>query len=118
VTRGAGAVPDAGEDAAAHWVEQARTVLRRCPDLGPVLHAWQATERQPGARPEGVVDPLTEREQAILRLLPGPMSQRELATSLFVTSNTLKTHLRAIYRKLGAESRGEAVARARALGLI
>ena len=46
------------------------------------------------------------------------MSQRELATSLFVTANTLKTHLRAIYRKLGAESRGDAVARARSLGLI
>ncbi len=121
VTRGAGAAPDAGEDAAAHWVEQARTVLRHCPDLGPVLHAWQATEqrpRHPALGREGVVDPLTEREQAILRLLPGPMSQRELATSLFVTANTLKTHLRAIYRKLGAESRGDAVARARSLGLI
>ena len=46
------------------------------------------------------------------------MSQRELATSLFVTPNTLKTHLRGIYRKLGADSRSEAVARAQALGLV
>ena len=37
-------------------------------------------------------------------LLPGPLSQRELAQSLFVTPNTLKTHLRANYRKLGADS--------------
>jgi LuxR family maltose regulon positive regulatory protein len=46
------------------------------------------------------------------------MSQRQLASTLFVTPNTLKTHLRAIYRKLGAESRGEAVIRAREQGLL
>ena len=43
---------------------------------------------------------------------------RELASDLFITPNTLKTHLRAIYRKLGAESREEAVIRAREHGLI
>ena len=64
------------------------------------------------------MEPLTEREYAIVRLLPGPMSQRQLASTLFVTPNTLKTHLRAIYRKLGAESRGEAVIRAREQGLL
>jgi LuxR family maltose regulon positive regulatory protein len=116
VARGAG-----DETAPGQWLAEARTVLRQCADPGPVLLAWQAAEQR-GHRPaepsRGIVDPLTEREQAILRLLPGPMSQRELATSLFVTANTLKTHLRAIYRKLGAESRGDAVARARSLGLI
>ena len=52
---------------------------------------------------------------------PGPlvtMWLAELAADLFVTLNTLKTHLRAIYRKLGAESREEAVIRAREGGLI
>ena len=49
----------------------------------------------------------------ILRMLPAPASLRELAADLFVTPNTLKTHLRAIYRELGAESREEAVIRAR-----
>jgi LuxR family transcriptional regulator, maltose regulon positive regulatory protein len=49
---------------------------------------------------------------------PAPASLRELAADLFVTPNTLKTHLRAIYRKLGAESREEAVIRAREGGLI
>ena len=47
-----------------------------------------------------------------------PTPQRELASALFVTPNTLRTHLRAIYRKLGAESRDDAVIRARERGLI
>ena len=53
-----------------------------------------------------------------MRLLPAPASLRELAAELFVTPNTLKTHLRAIYRKLGAESREEAVISARERGLL
>jgi LuxR family maltose regulon positive regulatory protein len=61
---------------------------------------------------------LTERELAVLALLPTPLSQRELAGSLFVSQNTLKTHLRAVYRKLGVDSRDEAVLRARSLGLL
>jgi LuxR family maltose regulon positive regulatory protein len=61
---------------------------------------------------------LTEREMAILALLPTTGSQRELARSLYVSPNTVKTHLRAIYRKLGAESRDEAVLRGRSFGLL
>ena len=53
-----------------------------------------------------------------MRLLPAPTPQRELASALFVTPNTLRTHLRAIYRKLGAESRDDAVIRARERGLL
>ena len=51
-------------------------------------------------------------------MLPGPMTQRELAQSLFVTPNTLKTHLRAIYRKLDTVSRAQALLRAHDLGLL
>ena len=64
-----------------------------------------------GTRPP--FEPLTYRELAILRMLPAPGSLRELAADLFVTPNTLKTHLRAIYHKLGAESRETTVIRAR-----
>lgn len=100
---------------------EARAMLAQCPDAGPVVLAWLGTEQRartptpPGA---GAAEALTERELAILRLLPEPMTQRDLARSLFVTPNTLKTHLRAIYRKLGADSRESAVARGRALGLL
>jgi LuxR family transcriptional regulator, maltose regulon positive regulatory protein len=100
---------------------EARGMLRQCADPGPLVTAWLAEEQRAEAartRREGQFEPLTDRELAILRTLPAPGSLRELAADLFVTPNTLKTHLRAIYRKLGAESREEAVIRAREGGLI
>ena len=123
-TRVLGDVPAAdrasGSDPGA-LVAEARGVLRHCPDPGPVVTTWLADEQRAEAaltRQETMTEPLTERELTILRLLPAPTPQRELASALFVTPNTLKTHLRAIYRKLGAESRGDAVIRARERGLI
>jgi LuxR family maltose regulon positive regulatory protein len=102
-------------------VREARGIVRHCPDPGPVIAAWLAREQRAETvrtRQEGLIEPLTDRELTILRLLPTPAPQRELASALFVAPTTLKTHLRAIYRKLGAESRGEAVIRARERGLI
>jgi LuxR family maltose regulon positive regulatory protein len=100
---------------------EARGILRHCADPGPLVSTWLAAEQRAAAartRQEGLIEPLTDRELAILRLLPAPSSLRQLAAELFVTPNTLKTHLRAVYRKLGAESREEAVIRARERGLI
>lgn len=102
-------------------VAEARGILRHCADPGPLVSTWLAEEqRAEAARARGQVlhEPLTDRELTIVRLLPAPASLRELSAELFVTPNTLKTHLRAIYRKLGAESRAEAVIRAREGGLI
>jgi LuxR family transcriptional regulator, maltose regulon positive regulatory protein len=59
---------------------------------------------------------LSQREVEILRRLPSPVSNDEVAQQLFISVNTLKTHLRAIYRKLGVHSRREAVRRAEELG--
>lgn len=61
---------------------------------------------------------LTERELDVLRLLPSRLSQREIAAELYVSFNTIRTHTRVIFRKLGVASRAEAVARARELGLL
>ena len=103
-------------------LSEARGIVRQCPDAGPMIAAWMDAEQRRTSAPTGaahaIIESLTERELDILRLLPRQMSQRELADSLFVTPNTLKTHLRAIYRKLGAASRGDAVVRARSQGLI
>ena len=102
-------------------VGEARGILRHCADPGPLVTTWLTGEQRAAAartRQEGLIEPLTDRELTILRLLPAPSSLRQLASELFVTPNTLKTHLRAIYRKLGAESREEAVIRARERGLI
>lgn len=62
--------------------------------------------------------PLTKRERVVLRLLPGRLSRTQIARELFLSANTVKTHTRVIYRKLGVSSRQEAVRRARELGLL
>jgi len=62
--------------------------------------------------------PLSERQQAILGYLPTMMSNQEIAEELSISVNTVKTHLKAIYRKLDAPGRREAVLRARDLGLM
>jgi LuxR family maltose regulon positive regulatory protein len=65
----------------------------------------------------GLVEELTERELAVLRYLPSRLSQREIASELYVSLNTVKTHCKAIYRKLGVDGRKAAVHAARQLGL-
>ena len=61
---------------------------------------------------------LTERERAVLHYLPTPLTASEIAAGLFVSVNTVETHQRAIYRKLGVSSRRAAVDRARATRLL
>jgi LuxR family maltose regulon positive regulatory protein len=70
------------------------------------------------AVPQLLADGLTERELAILRYLPTIMSNREIARQLYVSVNTVKTHLKQIYRKLGVASRRDAIDRARELHLL
>jgi LuxR family maltose regulon positive regulatory protein len=60
---------------------------------------------------------LSERELEVVRYLPSPMSNAEIAAMLYVSLNTLKTHLRAIYHKLGVQDRRHAIRRAQELGL-
>jgi len=67
---------------------------------------------------EKVVEQPTFAELSVLRLLATDLSQRELANELFLSMNTVKTHTRSIYGKLGVNSREAAVRRANALGLI
>ncbi len=63
-------------------------------------------------------EPLTEREQRILRYLPTMLSNAEIGAEVFVSLNTVKTHLRSIYRKLDANGRADAVDKGRQLGLL
>jgi len=64
------------------------------------------------------VDPLSDRELTVLRRLAGPQDAREIADSLYLSVNTVRSHVKAIYRKLGVGSRADAVSRAKALGLL
>jgi LuxR family maltose regulon positive regulatory protein len=65
--------------------------------------------------PTNLIAPLTDRELDVLRFLPSRLTIREIAAELYVSVNTLKFHLRMIYRKLGVGSRAEAAAYARRL---
>ena len=72
----------------------------------------------PDVNPRELPEPLTQRELTILRFLATSMSTAEIADELCLSVNTVKTHLAAIYRKLPASRRREAVVRARELELI
>jgi LuxR family maltose regulon positive regulatory protein len=61
---------------------------------------------------------LSAREADVLRLLSGQLSQQAIGDALYITRDTVKSHTKAVYRKLGVSSREEAVALARRLGLI
>lgn len=72
----------------------------------------------PTRRQSGPIEQLTARELAVLRMLPLRMSNSEMAAQLYISVNTLKTHVRAIYRKLDVPHRSAAVHRATALQLV
>jgi LuxR family maltose regulon positive regulatory protein len=111
---------------AAELLREARTVAAQCADasaavVGQLAHAEHgllSPERTRRPVRAVALQQLTERELAVLRLLPSRRSQREIAAALVVSPNTVKTHTRGIYNKLAASTRAEAVARARELGLL
>jgi LuxR family maltose regulon positive regulatory protein len=65
-----------------------------------------------------LVEPLTDKEIEVLRQLATLLSTQEIASNMFISVNTVKTHIRGIFRKLAASRRNEAIRRARDLGLI
>ena len=71
-----------------------------------------------GIVPSGVREPISNSEIRVLRYLPTNLSGPEIAAELSVSVNTVRTHTRRVYEKLGAHSRTEAVERARALSLL
>jgi len=85
-----------------HWLVR----LRRVPVSGTPPSRTRAVE---------LVDGLTDRQLGILRMLPSRLTLREIADELYISVNTLKFHLKVIYRKLGCTSRAEAADLARAM---
>jgi LuxR family maltose regulon positive regulatory protein len=97
---------------AATLIAEARLLLASSPDgAGPQLARLGQVERHLEGEPQSmpVIDRLTDREVTVLRLLGGSMSMREIAQELYVSPNTVKTHTRAIYRKLGVSTRHDAI---------
>ena len=72
----------------------------------------------PGQAATLVVEPLTKREREVLRNVSAMLNTTEIASQMYISVNTVKSHLKSIYRKLAAAHRGEAVRRAQQLGLI
>ena len=95
-------------DRAAHLFAEADELVRSCRDPG-VLPARLAAARR--TRPTE----LSERELTVLRHLSGGLSEREIGRELYLSFNTVHTHVKSVYRKLGVSSRAEAVERAREL---
>ncbi|HEX5588948.1 MAG TPA: LuxR C-terminal-related transcriptional regulator [Candidatus Limnocylindrales bacterium] len=111
--------------AARRLLARVRDVLESLPDPGDGLARLERTEKVLRLRPTRVRDTaaaafweLSQRELEVLRFLPSRLSQREIAAELFVSFNTIRTHTRVVFGKLGVTSRAEAVARARELGLL
>jgi LuxR family maltose regulon positive regulatory protein len=107
--------------AARMHLEDAALALQAAPG-SVVLDAWlDATRAQVDAYSASAVvvrASLTTAELRILRLLPTHLSFREMGSQLYVSPNTVKTQAQAVYRKLDASSRSQAVARALELGLL
>jgi LuxR family maltose regulon positive regulatory protein len=91
-----------------------------------VTHRWFASElvrRLDGTNgtrilPAELLEPLSARESEVLRFLPTMMSNADIASELFVSVNTVKTHVKSIYRKLEVTRRQDAVRRARQLHIL
>jgi LuxR family maltose regulon positive regulatory protein len=87
------------------------------PRLQELREALTTGAVRAGARPAGLVEPLSDRELDVLRLLRSDLGGPEIARELTVSLNTMRTHTKNIYLKLGVNNRREAVRRADELGL-
>ena len=108
---------------AAGDLERAQRAIAEFPDPGrlpaiaaSVVHDLATARANVGNRE--LVEDSSAAELAVLRCLATSLSRREIGARLYISLNTVKTHTRELYRKLGAISREEALARAEALGLL
>jgi LuxR family transcriptional regulator, maltose regulon positive regulatory protein len=101
-------------------LDEAAQLMSRFPDGMEAMRVRLGAARSAlrRRRSPSVIEPLTAREVDVLRLLQGPMNLAEVASELFLSRNTVKTHVQAVYRKLGASSRSEAVRIGRRHSLI
>jgi LuxR family maltose regulon positive regulatory protein len=106
------------EEAAATAIAEARATVEACPDPGILADRLAGLEPSRRAERGGRGSELSTRELMILRMLRGRLSERDIGRELYLSHNTIHSHTRSIYRKLGVSSRTDAVRRAVALGLL
>jgi LuxR family maltose regulon positive regulatory protein len=117
------AIPEAQRRAVQQVWAELRRVLRDDDELAEqhrILQGGSSGGHRPGTSETGIVivEPLSRREMEVLQGMSAMLATEEIAARLFVSINTVKTHVRSILRKLSASRRNEAVRRARSLGLI
>jgi len=94
--------------------DYARRILAAFPDAEPE----QAEPTSSQAPETELIEPLSERELEVLQLITDGLTNREIASRLFLSLNTVKAHTRNLYGKLGVHSRTQATARSQALGIL
>ena len=109
--------------AARDMLQEARQTAEACADPGVLPELVARVERRLRLMPSRATETpyaedLSERELAVLRLLATDLTQREIGEALYVSFNTVKTHVKSIFRKLDVAARPDAVARARELRLL
>jgi LuxR family maltose regulon positive regulatory protein len=109
--------------AAKDMLREARQTAEACVDPGVLPELVAKVERRLRLAPSRASrapyeEDLSERELAVLRLLATDLTQREIGEALYVSFNTVKTHVKSIFRKLDVATRPDAVSRARELRLL
>ena len=116
-----------GDENGSSLIDEARAAIGRCIDpgiAGRYLALTESRHRRPAPATSATTEveirsrQMTERELAVLRYLPTRLSQREIASELYVSHNTVKSHCSAIFRKLDVVDRKSAVQAARDLHLL
>ncbi len=101
-------------EAAGIAIAEARSVIDRCPDPGILLQRLEAIAGSPRAARVGTPgENLTRSELRVLGLLDTALTERDIAGKLYLSPNTVHSHVRSIYRKLGVSSRRDALGEAR-----
>ena len=99
-------------------IAEAESIVASCPDPGVLPARLAALKRLPHSHARPRNDALSEREVTVLRLLSGPLSERDIGRELYLSHNTVHSHVRSIYRKLDVSSRKAAIRRARELSYL
>ena len=97
-------------------VAEAAAAIDACPSPGTLRRRLGALERKPPAQSREAG--LSGRELVVLRMLRGTLTERDIGRELYLSHNTIHSHTKSIYRKLGVSSRRQAVQRALTLGLL
>ena len=109
---------DAGPAARSALTVLIRPASVAAPFAARVLQRFEVARGRQADQPAQAAIPLTNSELAVLRFLPSHMTNQEIAEALFLSINTVKTHLRSVYRKLGVTTRRQAISRGSQLGLL